>query len=112
MGEDHVVVVRRLKPRPVIYFRAMPRTAREPTENQLRVRTAFAEAARKVRGVRYRERRAGIPPAAEEVARELGGRSFGRTWRPPKWFEVIKELAESRSVSFKRPEKELETVRK
>jgi len=81
-----IQLVFRRRPRPVAYLRAKPYTAYRPTEAQLRARLAFGEVARRARGRRLVR----LPPAAEEVARELSGRSFGGTPREPKWLSVLR----------------------
>jgi hypothetical protein len=84
-----VVVVRRKKPREIIYVRAYPETAINPTPNQIRARVAFGETASKARGVKYKDRGEGLPPAAEYVRKELSGAFFGRSPKTPKWLQRL-----------------------
>ena len=86
--EDCLVLVHRTKPREIWYLRACPRTAGEPTENQVKARRRFGELAEKSRGVRYAGRGYGLPPAAELV-REMRGERFGRREKKPKWMEIL-----------------------
>jgi len=82
-----IQLVFRQKPRPLVYFRAKPRTAYDPTVNQIRSRLRFAELARKARGRRFTGE---LPPAAEMV-KQMKGERFGRTERPRKWEIILAE---------------------
>jgi len=82
-----IQLVFRQKPRPLVYFRAKPRTAYDPTVNQIRSRLRFAELARKARGRKFTGK---LPPAAEMV-KQMKGERFGRTERPRKWEIILAE---------------------
>jgi hypothetical protein len=86
-------LVVRTRPRRVVFFRAKPVTAYEPTPAQIRARVAFGEAARRARGTKIAPGQ--LPPAALAVREELSGRSFGRVPRKPKWLRVLERLAEA-----------------
>jgi hypothetical protein len=94
------LVVRR-KPRTVVFFRAKPRTAYDPTTPQLLARYAFGAVARRARGRRFTGL---LPPAAEEVARELRGRSFGGRPREPVWLGVLRAWVEGPTAVGSKPE--------
>lgn len=68
------------------YIRAMPYTAINPTKNQVRVRIAFGEAARKAKGSRFTGQ---LPPSALAVKNEMKGMYYGRTVKYPKWMYVL-----------------------
>jgi len=82
-----IQLVFRRKPRPLIYFRAKPRTAYDPTVNQIKSRLRFAELARKARGRKFTGE---LPPAAEMV-KQMKGERFGRAERPRKWEVILAE---------------------
>jgi len=82
-----IQLVFRQKPRPLIYFRAKPRTAYEPTVNQVKSRLRFAELAKKAKGRKFTGE---LPPAAEMV-KQMKGERFGRTERPRKWEVILAE---------------------
>lgn len=84
IDDKPIQLVFRQKPRPLMYFRAKPRTAYDPTVNQIKSRLRFAELARKARGRKFTGE---LPPAAEMV-RQMKGERFGRTEKPRKW-EII-----------------------
>jgi len=86
-------LVVRSKPRRVVFFRAKPITAYEPTPAQIRARIAFGMAARRARGKRILPGQ--LPPAAIAVREEMSGRSFGGEPRKPKWLKILELLAES-----------------
>jgi hypothetical protein len=86
-------LVVRTKPRRVVFFRAKPITAYEPTPAQIRARIAFGEAARRARGMKMVPGQ--LPPAAIAVKEAMSGRSFGGEPRRPKWLRVLERLAES-----------------
>jgi hypothetical protein len=86
-------LVVRTKPRRVVFFRAKPVTAYEPTPAQIRARVAFGEAAKRARGRRIAPGQ--LPPAALAVREELSGRSFGRVVKKPKWLRVLERLSEA-----------------
>jgi hypothetical protein len=75
----------------VVFFRAKPATAYEPTPAQMRARIAFGEAARKARGLKALPGQ--LPPAAMLVKEELSGRSFGAAPRRPKWLRILELIA-------------------
>jgi hypothetical protein len=91
----------RSKPRTVAFFRAKPRTAYEPTPAQVRARVEFGLAARRARGRRFTGL---LPPAAEEVERELKGRSFGGRPREPAWLRVLRGWAGGSTAVAPKPE--------
>ena len=82
-----IQLVFRQKPRPLAFLRAKPRTAYDPTVNQIKSRLRFAELARKARGRRFT---GGLPPAAEMV-KQMKGERFGRTERVRKWEVILAE---------------------
>ena len=82
-----IQLVFRQKPRPITFLRAKPRTAYDPTVNQIRARLRFAELARKARGRKFTGE---LPPAAEMV-KQMKGERFGRTERPRKWEVILAE---------------------
>jgi hypothetical protein len=94
VGEERFfVLVRRTRPREVLYLRAYPRTAADPTPAQIRARIAFGEAARKAKGIKYRGLPVSLPPAAEFVKRELSGKSFEpKKEKKPKWLELLEKM--------------------
>ena len=87
MDDKPIQLVFRQKPRPLMYFRAKPRTAYDPTVNQIKSRLRFAELARKARGKKFTGE---LPPAAEMV-RQMKGERFGRTEKPRKWEIILAE---------------------
>jgi hypothetical protein len=87
LDDKPIQLVFRQKPRPLIYFRAKPRTAYEPTVNQIKARLRFAELAKKARGKKFTGE---LPPAAEMV-KQMKGERFGRTERPKKWEIILAE---------------------
>jgi hypothetical protein len=95
-----IQLVVRSKPRTVVFFRAKPRTAYEPTPAQIRARMEFGLAARRARGRRFTGL---LPPAAEEV-RALRGRSFGGRPREPVWLRVLRRWVEGPTAVGSRPE--------
>jgi hypothetical protein len=82
-------LVLRRRPRTVVFFRAKPRTAYQPTPAQVASRIAFAEAAKRARGMRLM----GLPPAAILVRESMKGRYYGGRPREPKWLRVLRHLA-------------------
>jgi hypothetical protein len=94
------LVVRR-KPRTVVFFRAKPRTAYEPTTPQLLARYAFGTAARRARGRKFTGT---LPPAAEEVERALKGASFGGRRREPLWLRILRRWVEGSTAVSPEPE--------
>lgn len=95
-GKDRaksVVLVHRTKPREIIYPRAYPKTALDPTLYQMLCRIAFGEVGEKAKDIKYKGKRDEypIPPAAEYVEKELSGKYFGRTRKIPKWMEKVSE---------------------
>ena len=82
-----IQLVFRQKPRPLVFLRAKPKTAYDPTVNQIRSRLRFAELARKARGRKFT---GGLPPAAEMV-KQMKGERFGRTERVRKWEIILAE---------------------
>jgi hypothetical protein len=84
-------LVVRTRPRRVVFFRAKPVTAYEPTPAQLLARIAFGEAARSARGKRMLPGQ--LPPAAIAVKEAMSGRSFGGRPRRPKWLRILELLA-------------------
>jgi hypothetical protein len=84
------LVVRR-RPRLVAYFRAKPRTAYHPTPAQVASRIAFAEAAKRARGMKL----VGLPPAAVLVRESMRGAYYGGSPREPKWLRILRRLAEA-----------------
>ena len=82
-----IQLVFRQKPRPLVFLRAKPKTAYDPTVNQIRSRLRFAELARKARGRKFTGE---LPPAAEMV-KQMKGERFGRTERPRKWEVILAE---------------------
>jgi len=85
-------LVVRSRPRRVVFFRAKPVTAYEPTTPQLMVRVAFGEVARRARGMRF----VGIlPPAAELVRNYMKGVKFSESSRKPKWLKVLELIVKS-----------------
>ncbi len=89
LDHEKLVLVFREKPRPMIYVRAYPETARNPTPAQIACRLAFAEAARKAKGIKYAGLFVDLPPAAKAVAEALKGRSFGGRRKKPKWLKLL-----------------------
>ena len=87
IDDKPIQLVFRQKPRPLMYFRAKPRTAYDPTVNQIRSRLRFAELARKARGEKFTGE---LPPAAEMV-RQMKGERFGRTEKLRKWEIILAE---------------------
>jgi len=71
----------------LVFLRAKPKTAYDPTVNQIRSRLRFAELARKARGRKFTGE---LPPAAEMV-KQMKGERFGRTERPRKWEVILAE---------------------
>lgn len=100
MDPRPIQLVVRSKPRTVVFFRAKPRTAYEPTPAQIRARMEFGLAARRARGRRFTGL---LPPAAEEV-RALRGRSFGGRPREPVWLRVLRRWVEGSTAVGSRPE--------
>jgi hypothetical protein len=84
-------LVVRSKPRRVVFFRAKPITAYEPTPAQIRARIAFGEAAKRAKGVKITPGQ--LPPAAIVVKEELSGRSFGGELKKPKWLRILELIA-------------------
>jgi len=82
-----IQLVFRQKPRPIAFLRAKPRTAYEPTVNQVKSRLRFAELAKKAKGRKFTGE---LPPAAEMV-KQMKGERFGRTERPRKWEVILAE---------------------
>lgn len=82
-----IQLVFRQKPRPLAYFRAKPRTAYDPTINQIKSRLRFAELAKRARGRKFTGE---LPPAAEMV-KQMKGEKFGRTEKPRKWEIILAE---------------------
>ncbi|MCD6131263.1 MAG: hypothetical protein J7J61_04065 [Candidatus Hydrothermae bacterium] len=82
-----IQLVFRQKPRPLVFLRAKPKTAYDPTVNQIRSRLRFAELARKARGRKFTGE---LPPAAEMV-KQMKGERFGQTERPRKWEVILAE---------------------
>jgi len=82
------LVVRR-RPRPVVFFRAKPWTAYQPTPAQAATRIAFAEAAKRARGMKLM----GLPPAAVLVRESMKGKYYGGRPREPKWLRILRHLA-------------------
>lgn len=87
IDDKPIQLVFRQKPRPLMYFRAKPRTAYDPTVNQIKSRLRFAELARKARGKKFTGE---LPPAAEMV-RQMKGERFGRTEKLRKWEIILAE---------------------
>lgn len=83
-----ISIVNRKKPREVLYLRAVPDTAYNPTVPQILARLKFAELASKARGKKFIGE---LPPAAEEV-RKMSGERFGKTVKQKKWERILKEL--------------------
>jgi hypothetical protein len=96
-----IQLVVRTRPRRIAFFRAKPRTAYKPTPAQIKARIEFGLVARRARGRRFT---GPLPPAAEEVARELRGRSFGGKPREPVWFRVLRRWVEGPTAVGPRPE--------
>jgi hypothetical protein len=96
-----IQLVVRTRPRMIAFFRAKPRTAYKPTPAQVRARMEFGLAARRARGRRFTGL---LPPAAEEVARELKGRSFGGRPREPVWLRVLRRWVEGPTAVHPKPE--------
>jgi hypothetical protein len=86
-----IQLVVRSKPRKVVYLRAKPITAYEPTPAQIRARIVFGEIAKRARGKKIIPGL--MPPAALAVKEEMSGRSFGSTPRKPKWVYILERLA-------------------
>jgi len=89
--EKPIQLVVRRKPRLVAYFRAKPRTAYNPTPAQVASRIAFAEAAKRARGMKL----VGLPPAAVLVRETMRGAYYGGQVREPKWLRILRHLAET-----------------
>jgi hypothetical protein len=96
-----IQLVVRTRPRVTVFFRAKPRTAYEPTPAQIRARIEFGLAARRARGRRFTGL---LPPAAEEVARALKGRSFGGKPREPLWLKILRRWVEGATAVGPKPE--------
>jgi len=88
--DEYVVLAYRRRPRPLLYIRAYPRSATDPSPAQARVRELFGEAARKARGARWRGLLP-MPLAAEFVRRELKGVRVSEG-RIPKWVETLTNM--------------------
>jgi hypothetical protein len=84
-------LVVRGRPRLIAYFRAKPRTAYRPTPAQAASRIAFAEAAKKAKGMKLM----GLPPAAVLVREAMKGAYYGGQVREPKWLRILRRLAET-----------------
>ena len=82
-----IQLVFRQRPRPLVYLRAKPRTAYDPTIPQIKSRLRFAELAKKAKGKKFTGE---LPPAAEMV-RQMKGERFGRTERLRKWELILAE---------------------
>jgi len=116
MKEDrskYIQLVVRRKPNHTVFLRALPCTAYNPTENQIRARIAFAEAAKKAKGVRYKGqiRKGDIPPAARAVREAMKGKKFGRKTKTPKWVEVLRDFAKEEGLSEEEIMKMYEALR-
>ncbi|RLJ08616.1 MAG: hypothetical protein DRP12_00175 [Candidatus Aenigmatarchaeota archaeon] len=84
-------IVRREKPVPKVYIRAVPRTAFTPTENQIKARILFAEIAKKAKGMKMTE---DLPPAAKLIEREM--KPVGRRKKKAIWEERLETAARIR----------------
>lgn len=108
--EEYIVVVQRTKPRRKIYFRAMPRTAYDPTPAQIMARIMFGEIARKAKGKKFTDKH-GLPPAALMVKKLLSGKKFyPHIVRDPKWLQTLKKLAREMGYAIEIVEKLREVV--
>jgi hypothetical protein len=96
-----IQLVVRTKPRTIVFFRAKPKTAYEPTTPQLLARYAFGVATRRARGRKFT---GPLPPAAEEVRRSLKGVSFGGRPREPVWLRILKAWVEEPTAVTPKPE--------
>jgi len=96
--EDRVVqTVIRTKPRLKVYARAYPVTALAPKDAQVNRRIAFAEAAKKAKGLKGLAPD-GLPWAAHFVKEELSGKTAPKELKyvkKPKWLEELEKVKAS-----------------
>jgi len=87
------VIVCREKPKRICYIRDYPRTAVNPTENQIIARIIFGEVGRLAKGIKNWQKRFPMPPAAILVKKAMEGLSIGRTRRLRKWEIKLLQMA-------------------
>lgn len=106
-----LILVKRKKPRPRTYIRAMPITAKNPTPAQIVQRLRFARASRLSRGLK---KSGNVLPGMVTVRRYASGRTGLAKKKPKKWqlilINMINEQVKTKKISDEEAKKIIEEV--
>ena len=109
--ETHIVLVKRNKPRPSIYLRAMPSTAKHPTPGQIIQRVRFSRAARMAKGSK---KVGNTLPGMLTVKRYASGKTGYARTKPKKWqlilIDLVNEKVKTKELSKEEANKIIEEV--
>ena len=90
MREEMIQIVHRKDGK--TFPRAQPRTAKYPTENQIKVRILFGKIAKQAKGEKFKVGNKFVkemPPAAIKVREKMKGAKVGRTRKLKKWEMIL-----------------------
>lgn len=94
-----IQLVRRTKPRPITFIRAVPYTKYHPTIYQIKHRLRLAEVAKKYKGSKGFED--GLPVIAAKIKKELSGTTVGRKVKRTKLDIMLENEASLRLIALK-----------